>query len=293
VEVGDVVRNLTDNTSAKVTVVDSADTLSLSSNIMASGESYMILGDYTELGNYEPVLCKPLIFYGIRESMGSTKRINWISGGSAGLSFYYRPSNTNVEGATTVPPAYTINFDNEVDEWNLTDYSNLTPPQSTNSLFKKFYEDYVEDLFDVKKRIFKVKAHLSMEVIINLKLNDTLIINNQAFKINSITTNLQTEMSELELLNVVNNYLPLSLSLDNVYQTLGIYYTYYYSNSIGIASNLSNGDIIYTDSNLTNTLSAGTYYQGGGTESTRVCDFGGSITVNSVGQITSIDCAQP
>jgi hypothetical protein len=132
-----------------------------------------------------------------------------------------------------------------------------------------------------------------MEVIINLKLNDTLIINNQAFKINSITTNLQTEMSELELLNVVNNYLPLSLSLDNVYQTLGIYYTYYYSNSIGIASNLSNGDIIYTDSNLTNTLSAGTYYQGGGTESTRVCDFGGSITVNSVGQITSIDCAQP
>jgi hypothetical protein len=293
VEVGDVVRNLTDNTSAKVTVVDSADTLSLSSDIMASGESYMILGDYTELGNYEPVLCKPLIFYGIRESMGSTKRINWISGGSAGLSFYYRPSNTNVEGATTVPPAYTINFDNEVDEWNLTDYSNLTPPQSTNSLFKKFYEDYVEDLFDVKKRIFKVKAHLSMEVIINLKLNDTLIINNQAFKINSITTNLQTEMSELELLNVVNNYLPLSLSLDNVYQTLGIYYTYYYSNSIGIASNLSNGDIIYTDSNLTNTLSAGTYYQGGGTESTRVCDFGGSITVNSVGQITSIDCAQP
>ena len=67
IEVGDVVRNLTDNTSAKVTVVDSADTLSLSSDIMASGESYMILGDYTELGNYEPVLCKPLVFYGIRE----------------------------------------------------------------------------------------------------------------------------------------------------------------------------------------------------------------------------------
>ena len=293
VEIGDVVRNLTDNTSAKVTVVDSEDTLSLSNDIMASGESYMILGDYTELGNYEPVLTKPLVFYGIRETLGANRKINWISGGSSQLSFYYRASNTNVEGSTTIPPTYTINFDNEVDEWNLTDYSDQTPPKSTNSLFKKFYEDYVEDLFDVKKRIFKVKAHLSMEVIINLKLNDTLVINNQAFKINSITTNLQTEMSELELLNVVDNYLPISLQLDNVYQTFGVYSTYYYSNSIGIASNLSNGDVIYTNANLTTTLSAGTYTQGGGTESTRFCEFGGEFTVNSSGQITNIYCFQP
>lgn len=132
-----------------------------------------------------------------------------------------------------------------------------------------------------------------MEVIINLKLNDTLVINNQAFKINSITTNLQTEMSELELLNVVDNYLPISLQLDNVYQTFGVYSTYYYSNSIGIASNLSNGDVIYTNAILTTTLSAGTYTQGGGTESTRFCEFGGEFTVNSSGQITNIYCFQP
>ena len=296
VEVGDVVRNLTDNTSAKVTVVDSADTLSLSSDIMASGESYMILGDYTELGNYEPVLCKPLVFYGIRETMGSTKKINWISGGSAGLSFYYRPSNTNIEGTTSVPPTYTINFDNEVDEWNLTDYSDQTPPKSTNSLFKKFYEDYVEDLFDVKKRIFKVKAHLSMEVIINLKLNDTLIINNQAFKINSITTNLQTEMSELELLNVVDNYLPTANSLTDIGPLGNLNNVYYYSSSIGEASNLAIGDVLYTDTSLTNTLSAGTYYQDNTNDvPTHYCYVADPcsdtyIVINSSGQITNIQC---
>ena len=296
IEVGDVVRNLTDNTSAKVTVVDSADTLSLSSDIMASGESYMILGDYTELGNYEPVLCKPLVFYGIRETMGSTKKINWISGGSAGLSFYYRPSNTNIEGTTSVPPTYTINFDNEVDEWNLTDYSNLTPPKSTNSLFKKFYEDYVEDLFDVKKRIFKVKAHLSMQVIINLKLNDTLIINNQAFKINSITTNLQTEMSELELLNVVDNYLPTANSLTDIGPLDNLNNVYYYSSSIGAASNLAIGDVLYTDTSLTNTLSAGTYYQDNTNDvPTHYCYLADPcsdtyIVINSSGQITDIQC---
>ena len=47
-----------------------------------------------------------------------------------------------------------------------------------------------------------------MEVIINLRLNDRLIINNQVYIINSIKTNLKTELSELELLNVVNNYIP-------------------------------------------------------------------------------------
>ena len=67
IKVGDIVRNLTDNTSASVLAVDSSDTLSISNNIMASGESYMILGEYYQ-GNYEPVLTKPLIFYGIQET---------------------------------------------------------------------------------------------------------------------------------------------------------------------------------------------------------------------------------
>ena len=75
-------------------------------------------------------------------------------------------------------------------------------------MFKKFYTSYVSSLFNVKKRMYKVKAHLTMEVLINLRLNDRLIINNQVFIINSIKTNLKTELSELELLNVVDNYIP-------------------------------------------------------------------------------------
>lgn len=203
IKVGDIVRNLTDNTSASVLAVDSSDTLSISNNIMASGESYMILGEYNQ-GNYEPVLTKPLIFYGIQETgIAANKSINWISSGSSALVQYFRPSNTNQDGTSSTAPSYTLNFDNEVDEWNLTDYGG-----ETNSLFSRFYKDYINDLFDVRKRIYKVKAHLSMEVIINLRLNDRLIINKQVFIINSIKTNLKTELSELELLNVVDNYIP-------------------------------------------------------------------------------------
>jgi len=42
IAVGDSVRNTTDNTEAKVTAIDDANTLSLSANIMTSGEDYII-----------------------------------------------------------------------------------------------------------------------------------------------------------------------------------------------------------------------------------------------------------
>ena len=156
-------------------------------------------------GNYSPVLTKPLVFYAIQETgLSSGTGIKWISDGTPiDITQYYRPSNTNEDEDASTAPAFTINFDNETDEWNLTDYN-----VNTNSLFKKFYANYVDSLFDSKKRMYKVKAYLTTEVFINMRLNDRLIINNRVFTINSIKTNLKTEVSEIELLNVVDNELP-------------------------------------------------------------------------------------
>jgi hypothetical protein len=72
--------------------------------------------------------------------------------------------------------------------------------------------------------------------------------------------------------------------------------TYYYSSSIGNAANLTIGDIIYTDSALTTTLTADTYYQAGSAATTTHCtstSYQMSMTVNSSGAITNIFCAQP
>ena len=156
-------------------------------------------------GNYSPVLTKPLVFYAVQEiGLSSGTGIKWISDGTpVDITQYYRPSNTNEDEDASTAPAFTINFDNETDEWNLTSYDG-----TTNSLFKKFYANYVDSLFDPKKRMYKVKAYLTTEVFINMRLNDRLIINNRAFTINSIKTNLKNELSEIELLNVVDNELP-------------------------------------------------------------------------------------
>jgi len=151
-------------------------------------------------GNYQPILTKPLIFYGIRiTGLSGDGVINFYGNGvHDGLTSYWKPSNTNENGTSSTAPAFTLNFDNEIDEFNLTDYDG-----TTNSLFKKFYQTYIEDAFNAKKRIFKLTAHLPSSVLLNYKLNDRFQIGDKVFTINSIDTNLKTGESKLELLNVL------------------------------------------------------------------------------------------
>tara|TARA_R110000744_G_scaffold110859_1_gene208983 strand:+ start:104 stop:1213 length:1110 start_codon:yes stop_codon:yes gene_type:complete len=151
-------------------------------------------------GNYSPVLTKPLVFYAIQETgLSSGTGIKWISDGTPiEITQYYRPSNTNEDGTTSTAPAFTINFDDEIDEWNLTNYSENG---YTNSLFKKFYSNYINGIFEQKKRIYKLKGYLPTDILVNYRLNDELVIQDRTFTINSISTNFKTEVSQLELLN--------------------------------------------------------------------------------------------
>lgn len=95
-------------------------------------------------------------------------------------------------------PNFTINFDNELDEFDLSDFGG-----DSNSLFKRFYQTYIEDVFDPRKRIFKLTAHLPNSILLNYRLNDRFQIGDKVFTINSIDTNLKTGESKLELLNVL------------------------------------------------------------------------------------------
>jgi len=149
-------------------------------------------------GNYSPVLTNPLIFYGIQETgLTAGSGIKWLtSGAPVEITQYYRPSNTNEDGTSSTPAAFTINFDDEIDEWNLTNYDG-----GTNSLFKKFYTNYITGIFEEKKRIYKLKSYLPTDILVNYRLNDELVIQDRTFTINSISTNFKTEVSELELLN--------------------------------------------------------------------------------------------
>jgi hypothetical protein len=161
-------------------------------------------------GDYDKTSIQPLLFYAIHEdnlpqadnaNSYRSGRINWISTSpSTALTSYWRPSNASDSGNTSTPPTYTINFDQEFDEWQSINYG-----ENSNSLYNLFYKTYVESVFNPAKRIFNVTAHLPTRIIVNLKLNDQIRIQNRIFRINSITMNLNTGKSELELLNIFSN----------------------------------------------------------------------------------------
>jgi hypothetical protein len=96
---------------------------------------------------------------------------------------------------TAITSSQALNFSQEIDPF--------IPVLDTNTLFQKFYSNYISDIFDYSRRLVKVKAILPQSFLLNYKLSDTIVISNEEFIINKITTNLQTGESSLELLNKI------------------------------------------------------------------------------------------
>ena len=160
------------------------------------------------------------------------------------------------------------------------------------TLFAQYHSQYIIDVFNQRRRITKLTAFLPLKILFNFKLNDVFTINSQEYLINSVTTNLQSGKSDMELLNKVSNY---SLSIQNItYQGTGGG-TLWYRSSIGIAPNLSIGDYLYNNRELTSTALSGTYSQAGSALNDTICavNYYGALTVNSSGKITNKICGLP
>lgn len=147
----------------------------------------------------------PLLFYGIYNTSISTP-INYVDStrpvtSSSGITNttinnYWMPHNANELGTTSTAPAFNLNFGSEINSYTLTDYGG-----SNNSLFQKFYQSYIQRVFNTKTRIFKYKAVLPLKFLLTYSLADKIFVTGRAFTINKITTDLQTGRSTLELLN--------------------------------------------------------------------------------------------
>ena len=79
---------------------------------------------------------------------------------------------------------------------SLTDYGG-----NNNSLFQKFYQNYITRLFNKKTRLFQFSAILPLKVLLNVTLDDLIIVGTRAYTINKMTTKLQSGETSFELLN--------------------------------------------------------------------------------------------
>ena len=136
----------------------------------------------------ETIKGSPLIFYRVLQPQG-TKPLylkNFDDTGYISLANYVRASNVKADQSQT------LNFDQENDEFNLL--------YNGESLFANFYANYINSVFDYRNRILKIEGYLNLDILSNYKLNDRFIMQGVQYKINSISSNLNTGKSQIELI---------------------------------------------------------------------------------------------
>ena len=149
----------------------------------------------------EPFFQNAVVFIGDFVTLPTGNTLRFLSGTTSvgeihDVTEYWMPSNT-VERDSTVSKE-SIHFSVELSEWDST-------ASFTDTLFNKYHRFYIAGLFNSAKRLSKIKARLPKKFMLNYTLADTVIINQDRYKINSITTDLLSGSSQLELLNETIN----------------------------------------------------------------------------------------
>jgi len=167
--------------------------LFVTNNLVETASDSGVQYGYSVNESQQAFLGKPLLFYAAK-STATIRALNLTKSAGVSITNPYIPLNCIGTGSTFLSGKQSINFNAEFDE-----FSREVNPKS---LFETYYKTYVEDMFDVRKRITQAKAYLPMSLIYNLNLADKFILNNNEYRINKISTNFESEQSSLELTNI-------------------------------------------------------------------------------------------
>ena len=137
----------------------------------------------------EPVLGEALLLYiSAQELNAPTENIQWSDGNVSNK--YNKPANVKPDGSQT------LHFNAEFDEWSY--------QTNENSLFNKFYLNYIAGIYSPYARRVIVDAYLPSLIFSKINLNDSLIIDKTPFLIESIKTNFKNGKTSLQLLRVTD-----------------------------------------------------------------------------------------
>jgi hypothetical protein len=149
---------------------------------------------YSVNENQAPYLTKPLIFYAA-SGIASAVKVRSLDDQTISIASPAKlPLNSQLNVFFGISEGQSLNYNQEFDEWNR--------KPVTKTLFKTYYEGYVKDMMDVRKRLSTFKAYLSMEMMHNLSLADRIIVFDDIYRINKIVTDFSTNKSTLELTNI-------------------------------------------------------------------------------------------
>jgi len=136
------------------------------------------------------------------------------------LDFLNTPSHTQ----GFVEPQYSTIFSEEFNEWD----GNLI----TNTLYTNYYEDYINSIFNIKRRNFNFTAkNVPFRIMTKLQLNDVIQVLNNYYRIDNYNFNLLNGDVSLKLINSFDNRLNVfdvdrrSITVDYQEQTVTVYVT--------------------------------------------------------------------
>jgi hypothetical protein len=147
--------------------------------------------------NLNPIKGKPLVFFSqlISGDPGDITDISFRDNETthSPIDSYFIPSNTqNIYNLSL----QSIHFSAERSEY----YGG----QLLNSLFETYYKNYIQSVFQINKRLVKKKCFLPTNILTKENILSYVVIDSgKRYRINSITTNLQTGESDIELLNEI------------------------------------------------------------------------------------------
>ena len=181
-------------------------------------------------------LTKPILFYNTNQSVNTTKYKFGVKGVTTPvfISTYNRAGNSNSD------ESYTLNFGAERDEFS---YSVVD-----NSLFNLYYRGYITNIFNQLARNVKVEARLPLSFLFEYKLNDRLLIDGVPFRINEITTNINTGKSQLDIITDYGIVVPEDTTAPS--QVTGVTELSSSSSGFEISWNEATDDIAVTNYNI-------------------------------------------
>lgn len=142
-----------------------------------------------------PVNPKAHIFYNILTPVLS-KPIGFLDE-SNNKSIINTNINTMSHSIDFENPAYNFVFGIENNEW-----TNIAREES---LYFNYHKDYVESIFNIKRRTFKYEGIFPLRILLQLQLNDVLEINHNYYRIDNYTLNLINGNISLSLINSFDN----------------------------------------------------------------------------------------
>jgi len=157
----------------------------------------------------KPYVPKPMLIYcnGINTTAlsGSDRIIIDTPTGFTPITFWNRFSNeyNSLPADTSYQGLMTMNFGNEQSPW----YNVI----AQRGLYYRHYKNYIDNLYNIKTRIVKVKALLPPSLMtsnimtgdnqrVGIALNDRLVIRNKRYIINNMTIDLTSGETNLELI---------------------------------------------------------------------------------------------